>query len=214
VPLSVHQQMLAEKLGRKNVDAEFLKLMERDLADSVKRVTRFTNQMRFLARDAQLPQETFPLAPLLEEAYEEARKYQPAKTSQLKYENGDSPMLLTGDRAALKHALAEVMLNALQANPADPKIGVRLHAETGGNGPHGLQIEVQDNGGGFTPEAAQKAAAPFFTTRNVGLGLGLTVTRRIIETHHGKLEILPPAAGQNGLVRISLPIEKAQAPKG
>jgi len=151
---------------------------------------------------------------LLEEAYEEARKYQPAKAGQLKYENGDSPVLLTGDRAALKHALAEVMLNALQANPADPKIGVRLHAETGGNGPQDLQIEVQDNGGGFTPEAAQKAAAPFFTTRNVGLGLGLTVTRRIIETHHGKLEILPPAAGQNGLVRISLPMETAPATKG
>src|SRR6185436_3236848 len=72
VPLSVHQQMLAEKLGRKTLDTEFLKLMERDLADSVKRVTRFTNQMRFLARDALLSQEAIPLAALIEEAYEEA----------------------------------------------------------------------------------------------------------------------------------------------
>src|SRR5207244_2127627 len=70
VPLSVHQQMLAEKLGRKSVDVDFLKLMERDLADSVKRVTRFTNQMRFLARDATLSQEAFPLGALLDEAYE------------------------------------------------------------------------------------------------------------------------------------------------
>ena len=214
VPLSVHQQMLAEKLARKNVDPEFLKLMERDLADSVKRVTRLTNQMRYLARDSQFALETFPVAPLLEEAYEEARKYQPAKAGQLKYENGDSPVLLTGDRAALKHALAEVMLNALQANPADPKIGIRLHTETGGSGPNGVQIEVQDNGAGFTLEAVQKAAAPFFTTRNVGLGLGLTVTRKIIETHHGRLEIVPPAAGQNGLVRISLPMETTPATKG
>jgi signal transduction histidine kinase/DNA-binding NarL/FixJ family response regulator len=210
VPLSVHQQMLSEKLGRKNVDQEFLKLMERDLGDSVKRVTRFTNQMRFLARESQVVQETFPLAPLLEEAYEEARKYQPAKAGQLKYEEPTSPTVITGDRAALKHAFAEVMLNALQANPGDPKVGVRLQAESGGNGRQGLQIEVQDNGGGFTPEAAQKAAVPFFTTRNVGLGLGLTVTRRIIETHHGKLEILPPAAGKHGLVRISLPTGAAE----
>ena len=170
-------------------------------------MTRLINQMRFLARDSLISTEAFPLAPLLEEAYQEARKYQPAKTSQLKYENGAKPMVLTGDRAALKHALAEVMLNALQANPADPKIGVRFQAQAGQNGPQELEIEVQDNGSGFSAEAAQKGSAPFFTTRNVGLGLGLTVTRKIIETHHGKLEILPPKSGQAGLVRISLPLE-------
>ena len=103
------------------------------------------------------------------------------------------------------------MLNALQANPAEPKIGVRLHAESGGNGLPGLQIEVQDNGAGFTPEAVQKAAAPFFTTRNVGLGLGLTVSRKIIENHRGRLEILAPKAGRVGLVRISLPLTSPPA---
>ena len=44
--------------------------------------------------------------------------------------------ILNGDRAALKYALTEIMLNALQANPADPKVGVRLHAE--------MQAQVAD----------------------------------------------------------------------
>jgi nitrogen fixation/metabolism regulation signal transduction histidine kinase len=52
---------------------------------------------------------------------------------------------------------------------------------------------------------------PFYTTRNVGLGLGLTVTRKIIETHHGKLELVPPATGRSGIVRISLPLDSAPA---
>jgi signal transduction histidine kinase len=203
VPLSTHQQLLSEKFK----DPEFRSSLDAALADGVKRVTRLINQMRFLARDSMISQEAFPLAPLIEEAFQEARKYQPVKTAQLKYEAGNKPFVLTGDRAALKHALAEVLLNALQANPADPKIGVRLNADSNGSTPNGLQIEVQDNGGGFTPEAVQKASAPFFTTRNVGLGLGLTVTRKIIETHHGKLEILSPKQGSAGLVRISLPIE-------
>jgi signal transduction histidine kinase/CheY-like chemotaxis protein len=213
VPLSVHQQMLSEKLGRKTMDTEFLKLMERDLADSVKRVTRFTNQMRFLARDSLLSHEAFPLAKLIEEAYEEARKHHPVKASHLKYDDENQSVVVTGDRSALKHAFTEIMLNALQANPSDSKIGVRLHPESAENGLTGLQIDVQDNGTGFTPEAAAKAASPFFTTRNVGLGLGLTVTRKIIETHHGKLEIIPPKTGQSGVVRISLPIESTQAAK-
>jgi nitrogen-specific signal transduction histidine kinase/DNA-binding NarL/FixJ family response regulator len=200
VPLSTHQQLLADKWK----DPEFRASLDAALADGVKRVTRLINQMRFLARDSLVSSDSFPIGPLLEEAFQEARKYQPVKSAQLKYEAGAGPVVLTGDRAALKHAFAEVMLNALQANPADPKIGVRLNPEPVTNGRGGVQIEVQDNGNGFSSESARKAPAPFFTTRNVGLGLGLTVTRKIIETHHGRLEILPPEAG-HGVVRISLP---------
>ena len=209
VPVSVHQQILSEKLADKSVGLEFLQTMERDLSEGVRRVTRLTNQMRFLASDRLPAQEAFALAPLLEEAYLEARRHQPGKPGQLSYDTGNKPIILTGDRAALKHALAEVMLNALQANPADPRIGIHLRAEPAGNGEggqFGVQIEVQDNGPGFTPESAQKASAPFFTTRNVGLGLGLTVSRKIIETHRGKLELVPPQSGQSGSVRISLPL--------
>jgi len=209
VRLSTYQQLLAEKLTKKSVDQEFLKIMERDWADDNKRVSRLVSQMRYLNVDVPTSAESFPVAPLLEEAYQEACKYQPAKASKVTFDGGSKPVVVTGDRAALKHALAEVLLNALQANPADPKIGVRLQAEPGGNGVQGLQIEVQDNGTGFAPDAVQKACSPFYTTRNVGLGLGLTVSRKIIETHRGRLEILAPKSGQAGLVRISLPLEAA-----
>ena len=202
VPLSTHQQLLAEKYK----DPEFRASLTNALADGVKRVTRLINQMRFLARDGIAAQEPISLTPLIEEAYQEARKYQPAKTGSLKCEDASKAAVVTGDRAALKHALTEVMINALQANPSDPKVGVRLKAETENVQTPGLNIEVQDNGGGFTAEAAQKAASPFYTTRNVGLGLGLAVSRKIIETHHGKLEILPPNSGRSGIVRISLPL--------
>ncbi len=205
VPLSTHQQLLSDKWK----DAEFRASLDLALADGVKRVTRLINQMRFLARDSMAITESFPLAPLLEEAYQEACRYQPAKSAQLRYDHSTKPIVLQGDRAALKHAFAEVMLNALQANPGDPKIGVRLHTDSNGEGHPALQIEVQDNGNGFSAEALQKAPAPFFTTRNVGLGLGLTVTRKIIETHHGKLELVPGKSGQAGTVRISLPLDSA-----
>lgn len=203
VPLSTHQQLLADKYK----DPEFRASLDAALAEGVKRVTRLINQMRFLARDAVLTQEAFPLSPLIEEAYQEARKHQPVKGAEFSYEDEDKPFVVTGDRAALKHALTEVMLNALQANPTNPKIDVRLHEHD--NGTQGLQIEVQDNGSGFSAEAVQNAPSPFFTTRNVGLGLGLTVSRKIIETHHGKLEIVPPKTGHAGIVRISLPVEPA-----
>jgi signal transduction histidine kinase/CheY-like chemotaxis protein len=203
VPLATHQQLLAEKYQ----DREFRESLDQALADGVKRVTRLINQMRFLAREGHIQLEAFAVGNLIEEAYLEARKHQPADAARLQFDNGGTPIMVTGDRAALKHALAEIMLNALQANPKEPKIGVKLHTDSNGAGNgQDLQIEVQDNGSGFTTEAAQKAPAPFFTTRNVGLGLGLTVSRKIIETHRGKLEIVPPHAGHPGVVRVSLPV--------
>jgi signal transduction histidine kinase/CheY-like chemotaxis protein len=204
VPLATHQQLLAEKYQ----DREFRESLDQALADGVKRVTRLINQMRFLAREGHVQLEAFAVGKLIEDAYQEARKHQPADAARLQFDSGGEPIMVTGDRAALKHALAEIMLNALQANPKEPKIGVKLHTDSNGIGNgQDLQIEVQDNGSGFTTEAALKAPAPFFTTRNVGLGLGLTVSRKIIETHHGKLEIVPPHAGHPGVVRVSLPVD-------
>jgi signal transduction histidine kinase/CheY-like chemotaxis protein len=207
VPLSTHQQLLAEKFK----DDEFRDSLDHAMADSVKRVTRLVSQMRFLAREGQLDQEVFTVEKLVEDAYQEARKHQPAEAAQLKCENGGKSIVITGDRAALKHALAEIMLNALQANPKTPTIGVRLQTGPNSEGGQNVQIEVQDNGTGFTAEAAEKVPAPFYTTRNVGLGLGLTVSQKIIETHHGVLEIIPPQTGQHGIVRVSLPMDPAIA---
>ena len=207
VPLSTHQQLLKEKYK----DPEFRATLEVALADGIKRVSRLINQMRFLARDSTLSIEAFPVETLIEDAYQEAQKHQQTKAPKLDYKNGLRPTILMGDRAALKHALSEVMLNALQANPSDPKIGVRVQADPdeNGKGQHDVQIEIQDNGSGFADNASQKIPTPFFTTRNVGLGLGLTVTRKIIETHHGKLEIINSKAGHSGVVRITLPLAAA-----
>jgi signal transduction histidine kinase len=206
VPLSTHQQLLAEKYQ----DPEFRASLGHALDDGVKRVTRLVNQMRFLAREGHLEQESFPIGKLIEDAYQEARKHQSIEAGQLNYETEGKTIRLTGDRAALKHAFSEIMLNALQANPKIPTIDIRLHT-AGTNGDQSLQIEVQDNGTGFTSEAAKRVPSAFYTTRNVGLGLGLTVSRKIIETHLGRLEILPPQSGQSGVVRVSLPMVSTEA---
>jgi nitrogen-specific signal transduction histidine kinase/DNA-binding NarL/FixJ family response regulator len=207
VPLSTHQQLLSEKYN----DKEFRKSLTQALADGVKRVTRLLNQMRFLARDERSEPIAFPIESLLEEAYQEARKHLPAEHSKWECNNSGAPIIVTGDRVSLKHAFSEIILNALQANIKEPTVVGRLQMVPGKSGSPGLQIEIEDNGDGFTAEAAQKAPAPFYTTRNVGLGLGLVVSRKIIESHHGRLEIPPPRPGLHGVVRVMLPVE-ATAP--
>jgi signal transduction histidine kinase/DNA-binding NarL/FixJ family response regulator len=201
VPLSTHQQLLGDKFR----DPEFRASLDHALADGVKRIARLINQMRFLAREGAASRETLPLHDLIAEAFQDAQKHQPAKASKLKQEATEQPIILAGDHAALRHAFSEVFLNALQANPSDPKIAVKSLMDTDVAGSRWVHIDVEDNGAGFTPEALKKVPEPFFTTRNVGLGLGLTVSRKIIETHQGKLAIMP-AEGGHSVVRISLPL--------
>jgi len=204
VPLSTHHQLFNEQIH----DADFRKSLDAALGESVKRIMRLNNQMRFLAREGQFEQETFPIGKLVEEAYQEATRHQVASGAQLKLDLAGKPLNIVGDRAALKHALSEIMLNALQSNPANSKIDVSFRP-VGTNGERSLTIEVHDNGGGFSAETAKQVPAPFFTTRNVGLGLGLTVSQKIIETHHGKLEIIP---SPSGMVRVSLPMPTGHGP--
>jgi signal transduction histidine kinase/ActR/RegA family two-component response regulator len=202
VPISTHQQLLAKKYD----DAEFRASLNRAMADAVLRIARLSNQMSFLARDNVLQTEPVPVAKLIEEAFEEAQKYVAPKPASLVYDSGGQTVAVSGDRAGLRQALSEVMLNALQASPPTAPVQVRSAMDTDPSGSRWVRIEVRDSGSGFTPETARRAAEPFFSTRNVGLGLGLAVTRKIIETHRGKIEFSPKDADESGTVRISLPM--------
>jgi signal transduction histidine kinase len=179
------------------------------LSDGVKRIARLGQQMLFLAQDRPLSAEPIPVSKLIEDAFREAQKHHGDQPVFLQYETGGQALMLAGDRAGLKHALAEIMLNALQANSPTPKVKVSTREDADSQGSHWIHIEVQDSGTGFTSEASHKAPEPFFTTRNVGLGLGLTVSRKIIETHHGRIEIAHSRQGQSGIVTVSLPLAPA-----
>lgn len=203
VPLSTHQQLLKESIN----DPEFQESLSSVLASGVKRISRLASQMVFLAREWQGDfRDSVQVSDLIVEAFHEAHTFHPGKKlAQLVFNKDISPWKITGDHKALRHAFSEIILNALQANPEDPNVAVNL--SEGKEGKPELRVEVRDSGAGFDVEAAKRAPEPFFSTRNVGLGLGLTVSRKIIESHHGRIEIPIPQKGEPGLVRVSLPLQ-------
>jgi signal transduction histidine kinase len=203
VPLSTHQQLLKESIS----DPEFQESLSTVLASGVKRISRLSNQMVFLAREWQGEfRDSVQISDLIVEAFHEAHTFHPGKKlAQLQFNKDISPWRVTGDHKALRHAFSEIILNALQANPDDPNVAVHLSENV--EGKPELHVEVRDSGAGFNPETAQRAPEPFFSTRNVGLGLGLTVSRKIIESHHGRIEIPLPQKGEPGVVRVSLPLQ-------
>ncbi len=204
VPISTHQQLLQGSIN----DPDFQESLSAALAGGVKRISRLANQMVFLAREWQGEfGESVMLSDLIVEAFHEAHNYHPGKkVAQLAFNKSISPWRVSGDHKALRHAFSEIILNALQANPDDPNVSVSIETAKPGESP-ALKVEVRDTGKGFTLETAQRAQEPFFSTRNVGLGIGLTVSRKIIESHHGSIDIPQSQTGETGVVRVSLPLQ-------
>ena len=109
------------------------------------------------------------------------------------------PETLRADPFQLKHAVLNLVLNALQATP----IGGTIAIETGGDA-HVLEIRVRDTGEGMTGEVLPRVFEAFFTTREGGTGLGLPIARRIAESHGGTL-LLRSREGEGTVATLSLP---------
>jgi len=202
VPLSTHQQLLDSGMEGE----EFRVSLSQAMGAGVKRITRLANQMMFLARGKTDFGDQIRVNELIEEAFREAHVFHNGKAPDFEIAGGLEKVTIAGDHKALRHAFSEVLLNALQATQGESrKIAVSV-SSTGSNGKRDVNVEIRDAGEGFTAEAAQRAPEPFFSTRNVGLGLGLTVTRKIIEDHRGRVEIDGRAAKGSGIVRITLPL--------
>ena len=126
-----------------------------------------------------------------------------------------APSGIEGDVIRLEQAFEHISRNALQSMPqggrltisaaeAEPKDFPDNQMPEGG----GLRIDWQDNGEGIALDNLPHVTEPFVTTRNIGVGLGLTIVKRIIERHGGRLTI-DSTLGVSTKVTLVLP-RKAQ----
>src|ERR1700751_1369364 len=95
--------------------------------------------------------------------------------------------LVTGDRVQLQ----QVTINLLN-NASDAMVGIEdrprhLLVRTQQEGDDGVRLSVQDCGTGVHPQDCERVFEPFYTTKNGGMGMGLSVSRSIIEKHQGRL---------------------------
>jgi len=104
-----------------------------------------------------------------------------------------------GDAEALKQALMNVLLNAVQAMPQGGEVTVRTRHQG-----RGLAVLVRDQGEGIPEQALARIFEPFFSTKRQGSGLGLPMVKRIVEQHRGAVEVTS-RPGRGTLVSISLP---------
>jgi len=99
----------------------------------------------------------------------------------------DHPLLVTGDRVQLQQVILNLVRNASDAlrdvNDRPKHLLVKVERKAGG----GARLIVKDAGVGLDPQTVGRLFDAFYTTKSDGMGIGLSVSRSIIESHGGKL---------------------------
>jgi two-component system, NtrC family, sensor kinase len=111
------------------------------------------------------------------------------------------------DPAQIEQVIVSLIMNAIDAMPAGGNLILRTRLLAGSSR---VQIQVQDNGVGISPELLPNLFEPFFTTkeRGHGLGLGLAISRNIVERHQGKIDVVSEP-GHGSLFTVTLPVNGA-----
>jgi len=105
----------------------------------------------------------------------------------LRSELGDDLPFVTGDRVQLQQVILNLLRNGSDAMSAVQDRPRRLLIKTERDDGNRVRLTVQDAGVGFDPQAADQLFDAFFTTKGDGMGIGLSVSRSIIERHQGRL---------------------------
>jgi len=115
---------------------------------------------------------------------------------------------IVGDRVQLQQVLLNLMMNGIDAMRAltDQPHELVIKSTRSADG---VEIQVQDSGMGLDPKQTERIFEPFFTTKHTGIGLGLSISRSIIESHGGRLRTVPSSRG--AVFEFILPTDGAGA---
>jgi signal transduction histidine kinase len=116
-----------------------------------------------------------------------------------------------GDRIQLQQVILNLVLNASDAMSGVDDRPRQLLIRTAREDQDGVRVSVQDTGVGFEPQNADRLFEAFYTTKSSGMGIGLSVSRSIIENHHGRLWAAPND-GAGATFSFSIPCEADGVP--
>jgi len=117
-----------------------------------------------------------------------------------------------GDRVQLQQVILNLLRNASEAMSTVEDRSKELVINTAREHGDLVRLSVKDSGVGLEPQALDRLFQPFYTTKRDGMGMGLSISRSIIEAHQGRLWA-EPNVGQGATFSFSIPNAEAQPPK-
>lgn len=184
---------------------------ERELLDSTlvkiggqaQRAAEVVRRIREFVRKRAPHREPGTLDAIVADALELIEPDARARSVRLTVELAAGEAQIEADRVLIGQVVINLLRNAidacapLDADRRDVRLVTTADAET-------VQLTVCDRGPGIAPEIAEQLFEAFFTTKPLGMGIGLSICRSIVEQHHGKLWFEPAPAG-GACFHVSLP---------
>jgi signal transduction histidine kinase len=205
-----------EIIGRDLPTTSPARLVVKDVRQEIARINHIVTDLLQTARPHPPTVRKSDLNTTVEHAVMLGRQQALAKSVEIDLRKDPTLQEIEHDSDQIHQVLLNLLLNALQA------IDLRLN-DFQTNGQNGMisvtvkqsgamaVVEVADNGRGIAIDNLPNIFRPFFTTKGDGTGLGLSLARRIVEDHHGRIEV-SSTVGQGTTFAVLLPLQKAATP--
>ncbi|TXK65715.1 diguanylate cyclase domain-containing protein [Alkalisalibacterium limincola] len=211
-------RIAASMLGNASDDCERLSELQAVIEGQVSHMSRLVGDLLDVARvstgKVHLAMEKLDLVSLLREALRASDLCSRARHQILEIDLPAEPVWVTGDPLRLTQVFNNLLDNAVKYTPAGGRITLTMAPED-----DMVKVVVSDNGIGITAEALDHIFEPFHQDTHatdfdqVGLGIGLTVARELVQAHGGGIEAKSPGAGLGATFTLTLPLAGSGAPR-
>ncbi|MGD0276274.1 MAG: ATP-binding protein [Syntrophales bacterium] len=193
-------QILEKRMQPEGNDLQRFKIAQRE----VEHLENLVNDVLIYARPIDPKKEPFDITKVFEIALAMTEQQILEKKIQVESRFPSNLPLVAADAAMLEQAFQNIYRNAVESMEMNGKLIIQADAVNNGKA---IRIEIIDNGSGINSEDMPHLFNPFFTKKKYGTGLGLTQVKKIVDMHHGTVEI-SSKKGEGTHVIITLPIDR------
>ena len=159
-----------------------------DIQQAENRLLRLFEDLRGFASPLRLECRRCDVSEVVRKAWENVASLTNGRSATLTEQKKAWSLQTYADPFQLEQVFRNLFENSLAACPSNAAVRVE-YSEAQDDGRTALGITIRDNGPGLSPEAEARIFEPFFTTKTQGTGLGTAIVRRIVEAHHGRVEL-------------------------
>ncbi|MBW2018163.1 MAG: PAS domain S-box protein [Deltaproteobacteria bacterium] len=194
----------ARQLIRDPSNEKSLKKLE-VIAEEVERLENLLRELGEFYNPKPLSPEPMDLNALLRHVYMLVKGDCRERKIRVKLDTVPASLIVNGDRGKLEQVFLNLARNSIESMEEEGELIIRSRAKG-----DRAEVTVSDNGCGIPPEDMEKIFSPFFTTKREGSGLGLSISKRIVEEHEGSTFSLKSEPGKGTSFTITMPLQQGK----
>lgn len=192
-------------LGSPTPDIPALQDIVGEILHNDERASEVLKRIRSLLKKAPFELKDFDLNDLVRETLDLLSAVAHRQNVKISVETTPDPLLIRGDRIQLQQVILNLMMNGIDAIKNLPAENRTITIRTSRDDKL-AELSVSDNGPGIPEDKLPQVFAPFFSTKQEGMGMGLSIARTIVQAHDGEIVVKNRDEG-GAMFRVTLPLQ-------